>query len=40
MERSFECIAKPFTPVNSVSINDQGIYVTTEGRGMFKIVNY
>jgi len=33
-------LPKPFTPVSSVNINNQGIYVTTEGRGIFKIVNY
>jgi hypothetical protein len=33
-------LPKPFTPVSSVHINNQGIYVTTEGRGMFKITNY
>jgi hypothetical protein len=33
-------LPEPFTPVSSVNINNQGIYVTTEGRGMFKIVNY
>lgn len=33
-------LPKPFTPVSAVNINNQGIYVTTEGRGIFKIVNY
>ncbi|MEO8417021.1 MAG: hypothetical protein ABI472_25380 [Ginsengibacter sp.] len=35
-----DILPKPFTPVSSVNINNQGIYVTTEGRGIFKIVNY
>ena len=33
-------LPKPYTPVSSVNINNQGIYVTTEGRGILKIVNY
>jgi hypothetical protein len=33
-------LPKPFTPVSSVNITPQGIYGTTEGRGIFKIVNY
>jgi hypothetical protein len=33
-------LPKPFTPVSSVNINNQGIYVTTEGRGMLEINNY
>ncbi len=35
-----DVLPKPFTPVSSVNINNQGIYVTTEGRGMFLIQNY
>ncbi len=35
-----DVLPKPFTPVSSVNINNQGIYVTTEGRGMFLIRNY
>jgi hypothetical protein len=35
-----DVLPKPFTPVSSVNINNQGIYVTTEGRGMFLITNY
>ncbi len=35
-----DVLPKPFTPVSSVNINNQGIYVTTEGRGIFLINNY
>ncbi len=35
-----EVLPKPFTPISSVNINNQGIYATTEGRGMFLITNY
>jgi len=35
-----QVLPKPFTPVSSVNINNQGIYVTTEGRGMLLINNY
>ena len=35
-----DVLPKPFTPVSSVNINNQGIYVTTEGRGIFLITNY
>jgi hypothetical protein len=33
-------LPKPFTPVSSVNINEQGIYITTEGRGMLKLTGY
>ena len=32
-------LPKPFTPISSVNINNHGIYITTEGRGMFLILN-
>jgi hypothetical protein len=35
-----DTLPRPFTPVSSVNINKQGIYVTAEGRGMFKIYQY
>lgn len=33
-------LPKPFTPISSVNINNQGIYVTTEGRGMLLIQGF
>lgn len=35
-----DLLPKPYTPISSVNINNQGIYITTEGRGMFMIRNY
>lgn len=33
-------LPKPFTPVSSVNINTDGIFITTEGRGFLLIKNY